>query len=90
MDGRRETVYSAEVLADHWAFYRNQRDAWRYADRIGAERIWLPRELPVVTTLRQHGWHIAFESDRSIVLSRDSSRTLVASRDRSPQYFPAE
>jgi hypothetical protein len=90
MDGRRETVYSAEVLADHWAFYRNEPDAWRYADRIGADRIWLPREMPVVSSLRQHGWHVAFESDRSIVLSRESGRPLVASRDRSPQFFPAE
>jgi hypothetical protein len=90
MDGRRETVYSAEVLADHWAFYRNEPEAWRYADRIGADRIWLPRELPVVSTLRQHGWHAAFESERSIVLSRENRPTLVASRDRSAQLFPAE
>jgi hypothetical protein len=32
-----------------------------------------------------------FESDRSIVLSRDSRRTLIAaSRDSSPLIFPAE
>ena len=90
MDGRRETVYSADVLADHWAFYRNEPESWRYADRIGADRIWLPRELPVVSTLRQHGWHAAFESERSIVLSRENRPTLAASRDRSPQFFPAE
>jgi hypothetical protein len=46
--------------------------------------------MPVVSSLRQHGWHVAFESERSIVLSRESGRTLVASRDPSPQFFPAE
>lgn len=92
MDGRRETVYSTRVLDDHWAFYRNAGAAWQYPDQIRADRIWLPRELPVVAALREHGWHVAFESDRSIVLSREPSRTLVvaSSRDTSPQLFPGE
>jgi hypothetical protein len=91
MDGRRETVYSPRVLNDHWAFYRNDPDAWLYADRIRADRIWLPRDMPIVATLRERGWNVAFESDRSIVLTRERTRPLVAaSHDTSPHLFPAE
>jgi hypothetical protein len=91
IDGRRETVYSRRVLDDHWAFYRNDAGAWQYPDRIGADRIWLPRRLPVVPILRQHGWNVDFESDRSVVLSRERRHTLAArSHDPSPTLFPAE
>jgi hypothetical protein len=91
MDGRRETVYSNRVLADHWAFYRNAQGAWQYPDRIGADRIWLPKRFPIVAVLQNHGWHVAFESDRSVVLSRAATRTLIASsRQTSPLFFPGE
>jgi hypothetical protein len=74
MDGRRETVYSDRVLRDHFAFYRNDGDeAWRYPDRIGADRVWLPTKLPVVATLRAHGWHVEFETATSALLSRHPS-----------------
>jgi hypothetical protein len=91
MDGRRETVYSDRVLADHWAFYLNTGAAWEYPDQIGAERIWVPKQFAVVPSLRDHGWHVAFESNRSIVLSRDVGRPLIASSlDVRPQFFPGE
>jgi hypothetical protein len=91
MDGRRETVYSPRVLNEHWAFYRNDANSWMYPDQIGADCIWLPRRLPIVARLREHGWNVAFESGRSIVLSRENGRTLIASsQDASPQFFPAE
>ena len=78
MDGRRETVYSERVLDGHWAFYQNARDAWAYPDVIGADRVWLPKRLPVVAALRERGWQVAFESDISVVLSRQASETDVA------------
>jgi hypothetical protein len=90
MDGRRETVYSDRVLADHWAFYWNE-GAWDYPDRIGADRIWVPKRLPVTGTLVSRGWHVAFESDRSIIFSREPGQPLlVVSRDGSVQSFPGQ
>jgi len=91
MDGRRETVYSDRVLADHWAFYRNDQGAWDYPDRIGADRIWVPKRLPVAAALSSRGWHVAFESDRSIIFSRHAGHPLlVGSRDGSAQSFPGQ
>jgi hypothetical protein len=89
MDGRRETVYSDRVLREHWSFYRNEDNAWAYPDAIGADRIWLPKRLPVVQTLRAHGWHATFESDLSIVLSRESAPTrVVLASNRTHEFFP--
>lgn len=91
MDGRRETVYSQRVLDDHWAFYKNTTpDAWTYPDSIGAERIWLPKTFAIVPVLRERGWHVAFESDRSIVLARHPSPAIVAAAnvETGPRSFP--
>ena len=72
MDGRRETVYSAGVLARHWEFYRGRENALDYPDEIAADHIWLPVDLPVVNRLRSRGWPIVFESEQSIVFARRS------------------
>jgi hypothetical protein len=70
IDGRRETVYSDEVMARHLAFYAGKPGSENYADLIGADYVWLPRELPVVKTLLARGWHGAFEGPVSVVLMR--------------------
>jgi hypothetical protein len=70
IDGRRETVYTDEVFARHLAFYSGMPGAENYAEVIGADYVWLPRELPVVQTLLARGWHGAFEGPVSIVLMR--------------------
>ncbi len=92
MDGRRETVYSDRVLADHWAFYFNLRDdAWTYPDAIGADLVWVPRRLPIGEVLRGHGWHALYESEASIVLSRQPPPPRVASSSHvAAPFFPGE
>ncbi len=79
MDGRRETVYSDRMVRDHFAFYGNEdAESWRYPDRIGADRVWLPKHLPVIAALRAHGWHPVFESPVSVVLIRDVDANQIA------------
>jgi hypothetical protein len=84
IDGRRETVYSADVLARHWAFYRGAPDGLDYPDQIRADYIWLPVHLPVVSTLRGRGWNVVFESSRSVVFARqarDTNEPVISTRD---------
>ena len=93
MDGRRETIYSDRVLADHWAFYKNQGNAAAYPDAIKADEIWLPKDLPIVAVLRDRGWHAVYESDVSIVFSRSAQRSPITPRadpasERTPAFFP--
>jgi len=89
MDGRRETVYSDRVLADHWSFYRADAQAGRYPDTIGADQIWLPKNLPAVAYLRTHGWHAIFESPDSVVFSRDAQPEQTAQASKPERdFFP--
>ena len=93
MDGRRETVYSDRVLTEHFAFYWNKgADAWQYPDRVGADAVWLPSDLPIIKALRAHGWRPMFESSTSVVLSRDAEprqvARFVAVSPSTPAVFP--
>jgi hypothetical protein len=70
MDGRRETVYSNELVAAHMRFYSGEPDAWRYADSLHADYVWIPKRLPVVRELRINGWSALCEGSSSILLTR--------------------
>jgi len=89
IDGRRETVYSADVLARHWAFYKGTSDGLDYPNQIGADHIWLPVHLPVVSALPSRGWRLVFESSRSVVFARqarDRNEPVISPPD--PLVFP--
>lgn len=91
IDGRRETVYSDGVLASHNAFYQAGAGELDYPDRIGADKVWLPVEAPAVASLRHRGWSVAFESARSVVLSRQPASAYAAdAASRGPEHriFP--
>lgn len=70
MDGRRETVYSDEVLAQHASFYRGDPVSIHLPDTLKADFIWLPRQLAFATSLTTEGWYVAFDGRRSRILSR--------------------
>jgi hypothetical protein len=78
IDGRRETVYTDQVMQKHLNFYYvpSSRDAF-LAETL-PDYIWLPVDLPVVSSLLADGWMPMFRGPRSIWLSRDASDTLPA------------
>lgn len=71
MDGRRETVYSPEVVDAHFRFYFGTADEWRYVDVVKADYVWVPKHLPVVRQMQLHGWHRMCEGSSSILLARE-------------------
>ena len=52
IDGRRETVYSANLQNRHLRFYFDVPDGATLPRDIAADYIWIPRTLPVVRRLR--------------------------------------
>ena len=89
IDGRRETIYTNDVVSRHFAFYSAMPGSEDYADLMGADYIWLPRELPVVQKLRARGWHDAFEGPVSVVLMRSEPAAKVHSTTpSSDRMFP--
>ncbi len=70
MDGRRETVYSDDVLRMHYAIYRGE-PGWEDAlKRLDPDHVWLPATVPTLPRIEQMGWSRIFRTDQSIVLSR--------------------
>jgi hypothetical protein len=86
MDNRRETVYSAQTVVDHWQFYSGL--APDYPDRIGADYVWLPSELPPVEQLQARHWHVVYRGPRSTILSRTDRPLTVGQPNPGGQCFP--
>jgi hypothetical protein len=79
IDGRRETVYSDEILKRHLNFYFVPSTRQEFLDEVRPDYIWLPSDLPVVASLRSDGWKQLFAGPKSVLLGRDG-----ASREYSP------
>jgi hypothetical protein len=73
MDGRRETVYSAQVTSDHRRFYAGRPEMIDYPDRIGADHVWLPSKSPMIGPLMGNGWMKVLDTGKSIVLARSGA-----------------
>jgi hypothetical protein len=74
MDGRRETVYSADVLRAHNEFYRNRPGAREFLGRLSPDYVWLPKSLPVSAMITSWGWTPIFETATSTVWARGHLR----------------
>jgi hypothetical protein len=85
-DNRRETVYSAQTVADHGAFYHG--DAPDYPERIGADYAWLPPDLPPVAQLTARGWHVIFRGPTSVILGREYRPLVVDQSTPGRSCFP--
>ena len=91
IDGRRETVYSDKLISSHMAFYLGDTAAIDLPTRIAADYIWVPKWIPVVAKLRDHGWSPVFEGPQSIILTpgrTDTHRLTLASADAETRAFP--
>jgi hypothetical protein len=91
IDGRRETVYSDELIASHMAFYLGDSKAMNLPMRVAADYIWVPKWVPVVPKLRHDGWAPVFEGPQSIVMARSGVNIhplTLASADAETRVFP--
>lgn len=70
MDGRRETIYSDEMLRLHYAIYRGE-PGWQDAiKRLDPQHVWLPATVPTLGEIEQMGWRPLLRTSESVVLSR--------------------
>jgi hypothetical protein len=76
IDGRRETVYSDQVMQKHLNFYYVPSSSDAFLVETRPDYIWLPADLSVVSKLLADGWMPMFRGPRSIWLSRDSSNAV--------------
>jgi hypothetical protein len=85
IDGRRETVYSEDVMNSHLNFYYVPTTREKFLDATRPDYIWLPPDLPVVATLEADGWVRLYSGPRSVLLGRSgtpAARSNVVPADR--------
>jgi hypothetical protein len=70
MDGRRETVYSEATIEGHLRLYQGRHEGLNYLNALASDYVWLPRALPVSTTLQAKGWAPIFTGPNSVLLAR--------------------
>jgi hypothetical protein len=88
MDGRRETVYSAQFVAEHVQLYFEPEKALRLLTRLNPDYAWLPAGLPLVGALDRAGWTRVYTGPVSVVFARQQSTALVAGLPATPACFP--
>jgi hypothetical protein len=89
MDGRRETVYSPELVDAHMRFYVGEPGASRYADELHPDYVWIPAALPVVRELQRNGWRAVCEGPTSVLLTRrDVTTPCVSEPPPTTRLFP--
>ena len=90
MDGRRETVYSDEVLRRHYAVYRGAVGWEDDLRRINPEHIWLPVSVPTLAEIERLGWRRVLRTDQSEVLSRGDVRPVTSATTIPAPCFPGD
>ncbi len=80
MDGRRETVYTPEVVNAHLRFYSGGPSDWQYADAINADYVWIPKALPIAKELPLHGWQPLCEGPTSVLFAETNASPEVVRR----------
>jgi hypothetical protein len=78
IDGRRETVYSDQVMQKHLNFYYVPASTAGFLAETIPDHIWLPVNLPVVPNLLADGWMPLYRGPRSIWLSRAAADAVPA------------
>jgi hypothetical protein len=77
IDGRRETVYSDEVLGAHRRLSIGDPRALEFFNDRRPDFAWLPRGNLGVALLLKNGWTTAFEGPKSVILvSRPGAKAL--------------
>jgi hypothetical protein len=76
IDGRRETVYTDQVMQKHLNFYYVPASREAFLAETRPDHIWLLADLPIVSTLMREGWQPLYRGPRSVWLSRAGASTV--------------
>jgi hypothetical protein len=89
LDGRRETVYSDDVLRNHAEMNAGTREGLAYLQRLDPDYVWLPAELTTVSDwLVGHGYRIDLRTARSFVAVRRTLPVVKTSDAPLTSCFP--
>jgi hypothetical protein len=70
VDGRRETLYSAQLQDRHLRFFFDAPGGAALPGEIAADYVWIPKALPASRRLAADGWAAAYTGEQSVIFSR--------------------
>jgi hypothetical protein len=73
-DGRRETVYSADLQNRHLRFFFDAPGGATLPDELGADYVWIPSHLPAVRRLTSTAWAQIYADDDSAIFARGDTQ----------------
>jgi len=88
IDGRRETVYSEDVMHRHLNFYYVPSTRAQFLDEARPDYIWLRSDLPVVPSLESDGWVPLYSGPRSVLLGRTGEPAVPSRTEPPSRCFP--
>jgi hypothetical protein len=89
LDGRRETVYSEAVLAEHRRFFNSEPGADRFLEGTRPDLIWMPKDTPIARQLGAYGWTRVFEGPVSSIFAKvGTSSQSYADPIKTARCFP--
>lgn len=89
LDGRRETIYSDAVLANHDAMAAATPEGIAYLQRLNPTYVWVPASLARLRDwLKTHGYRLDIQTAQSFVAVREDQPTLHASDATLSGCFP--
>jgi hypothetical protein len=90
MDGRRETVYSDKLLADHSALYRAAPEGMAFFTRLDPDYVWLPNSHAALRDwLISAGYRVDVQTPESFIAVRADRPRLYARPASTDRCFPA-
>jgi hypothetical protein len=96
IDGRRETVYSEEVLGAHRGLSLGESRALQFFNDRRPDFVWLPRGNLGIALLLRNGWTTAFDGPKSVILvgrpGADAPPTAISMKEgtkKGVRCFPA-
>lgn len=69
IDGRRETVYSANMQERHLRFFFDTPGGASLPRELAADFVWIPKDLPAAKRLQEDGWVTIYTGERSAIFA---------------------
>lgn len=89
-DGRRETVYSAELHERHLRFFFDAPGGRNLPSELAVDYVWIPGSLPAAGQLGSGPWARLYDGEESVIFARAPSASGPAAPPVSegPRCFP--
>jgi hypothetical protein len=89
LDGRRETIYSEDLLRTYQEFITDPAKHAGYPEAIGSDHVWLPNRVAAGQPLARAGWRLVFRGTKSSIWTKQANLpAILPAEGAGPRCFP--